>query len=84
MMTAPDDPTLNRKVRDALLSPGLRSHLLIAGVALFAAGTVALWLLPEFSPLWVLVTIIVAGHIGLLMMTGAAALRWVASRFRDR
>lgn len=83
MTTTQDNPTLARKTRDTLQSPSVRTHLPIVGAALFAAGTVTLWLLPELSLWWVVVAVVVVTHIGLLMVVGAAVLRWVASHHSD-
>ena len=78
-MTVPDDSVLDRKVKSALLSPSLRAHLFVVGAALFAVGAVVLWLLPDLSLWWALVAVIVVSHAGLLMVAGAAVLRWIAS-----
>lgn len=71
-------------MRRALLLPSVRTHLLIVGAALFAAGGAAFLFLPELSMRWVLVTAIVVSHIGELMVIGAAFLRWVARRAAGR
>lgn len=83
MTTAQDSPTLARRVRDALASPSVQRHMLIVGLALFTAGGLTLWLLPDLSLWWVMVAVITVSHIGLLMAIGAAVLRRAAGRQRD-
>lgn len=80
MTTTPAQQDADRPIGDVLPAPGVRKHLLIAGVSLFPAGAVTLWLLPEVSSLWVVVAVVVVAHVGLLMVLGAAILRGVASR----
>lgn len=82
-MTTQEGPHPDRTIRDAFLLPSVRTHLLIVGAALFAAGAVTLWLLPKLSLWWVVVAVVIVTHIGLLMVAGAATLRWVASHHRD-
>jgi hypothetical protein len=70
-------------MKEALLSPSVRTHLLVVGATLVAAGALAMWLLPDLSLWWVVVAVVVVTHIGLLMVAGAAVLRWVGGRHRD-
>lgn len=69
-----------RTMRDTLMSPSLRRHLLIVGALIFVAGSLTLWLLPDVSVLWVIVGVVIVAHIGLLMVIGSAILRWAAGR----
>ena len=76
-MTAPTEPASGRPMRNALQSPSLRTHLLVVGAALSIAGGLTLWLLPELSLWWIVVAVVIVSHIGLLMVIGAAVLRWL-------
>ena len=78
MTTTREEPNPNRTMKDTTLSPSLQTHLLFVGIALFAAGALTLWLLPEASVWYVAVAVVVVAHIGLLMAVGAAILRWAA------
>lgn len=80
MTTRKTNPTWDQKLRKALQSPVVRGHLVVVGVALFAVGAVTLWLLPDVSLWWVVVAGVLVGHIGLLMVFGGMALRWLARR----
>ena len=82
-MAAPGKPNPDRRARDGWLSPGLRTHLFIVGAFLFVVGSAVSSLLPELAWWWVLVAVVVVAHVGLLMVVGAAALRWMAGRQRD-
>ncbi len=82
MTAKQDEAAADRRIRDALASPGVRKHMLIVGAALFTAGGLTLWLLPELSLWWVVVAVVVVTHIGLLMVIGAAVLRWVEGSVR--
>ena len=84
MTATQDETTVDRKARDILASAGVRKHMLIVGAPLFTAGGLTLWLLPELSLSWVVVAVVVVTHIGLLMVIGATALRWLTSRSRPR
>ncbi len=79
-MTSPAKSEVRRTLTDALMSPGVRTHLLIVGLAMFVSGAVTLWLLPEVSALWIVLAVVVVSHLGLLMVVGAAILRRVANR----
>lgn len=51
------------------------SHMLILGVAVFAVGELVGWLLPELSLWWVVGTVYVIAHLGLITALGGAAMK---------
>lgn len=68
------------RLYNPLMSPSTRKHLLVVGVALLVAGVMALAFLPETAALWLVVTIVVVAHAGLIMLAGSAILRVLARR----
>lgn len=82
MTTAQDETAIGQKVKDTLASPSVQKHMLIVGFALFMAGGLTLWPLPDISLWWVLAAVVIVAHIGLLMVIVAAILKWLTGSRR--
>lgn len=64
-----------------MLSPSARTHLLYVGLALLVAGVLVPLLIPGVSLWWGVGAVAVGSHVGLLLVAGGAALRWISRRF---
>jgi len=84
MTSAPVKRSLDARVRDALLSPSLRMHLFIVGAALAVGALMSLWLFGDVSFWRVAGAMAIVTHLGIIMMFGAATLRWAARHLFDR